>query len=240
MTENQDYKLCPYCSEEIKNEAIKCKHCKSSLLDIPVTEALGQAHIKNTSWQPVWMWVAVVAVIVFTIMVVYDLSSQQASQTQATATNSTQTTSPEVETEPVASITFSKIGESTTFNDWAYKLVDVEVHSALQSERARGQYVAFIFEMTNNAKIPREVGYMFQAEDDQGRVFKFDSTASLDHHQAFRTDSWHHDDIGPSFTATMAIVFDVPLDAKTVFVYPTDLREEDYTITAFFMHDIVN
>ena len=32
-------KKCPYCFEEIQDEAIKCKHCQSMLTEQPVAEA---------------------------------------------------------------------------------------------------------------------------------------------------------------------------------------------------------
>lgn len=31
---NDEYKLCPYCGEEIKVIAVKCKHCKSDLTEV--------------------------------------------------------------------------------------------------------------------------------------------------------------------------------------------------------------
>lgn len=30
-SEHKDYKLCPYCAEKVRYEAIKCKHCLSDL-----------------------------------------------------------------------------------------------------------------------------------------------------------------------------------------------------------------
>lgn len=59
----------------------------------------------------------------------------------------------------------------------------------------------------NNAKMEREVGGFFQAEDETGRVISFDSSASLSHHHAYKTDTWHYEGIGPSFNA----FFQLPL-----------------------------
>jgi hypothetical protein len=144
------------------------------------------------------------------------------------------------EVEEEAEAEFISINEITSFNEWDYKVIDVEIHKALDDERARGQYVVFIVEVTNNAKMEREVGCLFQVEDQEGRVFGFDSSASLNHHQSYRTDTWHLEDIGPSFTATMPIAFDVAEDVETLFLYPTDIREEDFKDTAIIMYEVVN
>ncbi len=241
MTDNPGYKLCPYCSEEIRVDAIKCKHCKSMLVE-PAANVPVQTNTKKPIWKLWWGWCIAALFLIIIIFASCGDSNQPSPQNQASTSDNAQdvASSPVGEPEPSPSLTFKEIGEATAFNDWAYKLINVEIHSNLDSERARGQYVAFIFEMTNNAKTPRDVGHMFQAEDDQERVFSFDSTASLGHHHEFRSDSWHLDDIGPSFSATMAIVFDVPLDTKTLFVYPIDIRDDEFANTAVFMYRMPN
>lgn len=39
-------KLCPYCAEEIKAAAMKCKHCQSDLPIVPAPVDTGSPHIK--------------------------------------------------------------------------------------------------------------------------------------------------------------------------------------------------
>ena len=147
---------------------------------------------------------------------------------------------PEPEPEPEIEITLAGIGETTSFAEWEYKVVDVEYHKTLRNERARGVFVVFIVEATNNSNVPRQIGRMFQVEDDQGRVFVFDSRASLGHHHTFDIDVWHHEDIGASFTGKMPIAFDIPEDVETLFFYPSDIRDEELDSTAIIMIEVEN
>lgn len=50
MSDERKVKKCPYCAEEILEEAIKCKHCKSDL-PTPDSDHLHQTlTIKNKTW----------------------------------------------------------------------------------------------------------------------------------------------------------------------------------------------
>ncbi len=67
-------KICPYCSEEIKATAIKCKHCFTMLDEsnqaIEINAAPIRERSKNASgsvWNKWWAWVCVITVIVFTV-----------------------------------------------------------------------------------------------------------------------------------------------------------------------------
>jgi len=40
----EKFKKCPFCAEEIKSDAIKCKHCKSNIEE---SQSLQQAEQKN-------------------------------------------------------------------------------------------------------------------------------------------------------------------------------------------------
>lgn len=133
--------------------------------------------------------------------------------------------------EEIAEKEFIGLKEKTAFREWEYKTVDIDIHEAISDEKARGQYVVLIMEMTNNAKMPREVGGFFQAEDDKGNVYNFDSSVSLAYHHEYQTDTWHYEEIGPTFTVKLPIVFDVSKDAELIYLYPVDITEEDFDET---------
>ncbi|MDP8218162.1 MAG: hypothetical protein P9M03_05500 [Candidatus Theseobacter exili] len=123
---------------------------------------------------------------------------------------------------PQDSTNLLKIGDELKYDDWQIIVKKIEFHNTLSDSIAKGKYIAAIVTFTNNALGERRVGSHFIVKDELGRTFKMDTSASLDHHFAFDTESWYLADIGSSFSATMAIVFDVPLDAKNIVMYPTD------------------
>jgi hypothetical protein len=235
-----DTKMCPYCGEDIKFEAIKCKHCQS-MLSKEDDQLVGAATARSTApkskkpiWQQWWAWVAAIVVLFIIMLAALGGSDNSTTSTPGSQqqTPSVQTTETETSKTPEDEIKFLAIGDTTTFADWEYKVLEVEYHNSIDDSRARGIYIVFIIEIKNNANMPREVGYTFShIVDDQGRMFELDTSASLDHHHTYSRDMWYLDDIGPSFSGIIPLAYDIPTDAKMAIFIPSDIREEDYATT---------
>gem|GEM_PF-3304769 len=126
---------------------------------------------------------------------------------------------------PVPPLTaVGNIGDTVSFADWDYKVLRVEQHNTLGTmftqNIAKGRYLVAIVEFRNRALFARQVGTNWVVVDSLGRRFDMDSSASLGHHHAFRTETWHLEDIGPSFSGVVAIAFDIPIDASNVILFP--------------------
>ena len=122
------------------------------------------------------------------------------------------------------------IGDKVSFDDWEYEVLEVGNHRSIGSLDANGQYIVNLIKITNNSEHTRSVGVdFFIAEDNLGNIYDFESTASLEHHHQFRTDTWHLEDIGHSYCAVMPIVFDVDRRASEIYVYPKNINERDYS-----------
>ncbi len=105
------------------------------------------------------------------------------------------------------------IDEKTSFDEWEYKVIDVQVYQILSD----------VFE-DHKARGSRQLGDFFRVEDRHGNIFDFDSGTSLAHHHMFKTDTWHYKNIGPTFTAIIPVAFDDPKEAEVLFLSP---REEE-------------
>ncbi len=213
----------------------------------PPTSAKPQQYREKPAQNKKIVWWVLAAALFALVVIIIVVSGGEDPVSEPAATPdeqaATDTEPPDVEEtepapEPEVEITLAEIGETTSFADWEYKVVDVEYHKTLRDERARGTYVVFMIEVTNNSNMPRQIGRMFQVEDDQSRVFAFDSSASLGHHHTFDIDVWHLEDIGASFTGIMPIAFDIPEDVETLFLYPSDIRDDELDSTAVIMVEV--
>lgn len=120
---------------------------------------------------------------------------------------------------------YLRVGDAANFAEWDYTVLKAETHQTLsgafETYIAKGKYVVAIVKFTNQALYEREVGTDYVVKDELGRIFTMDSSASLAYHNSFKTETWHLEDIGSSFSGTLALVFDVPVGAKNIVLYPT-------------------
>ena len=81
-----DTKMCPYCGEDIKVEAIKCKHCQSMLSaeDDALVGVAAKKPIKKKWWP--WAAVTAVAVVLLIIIVTLGIGDKDATTTSPGST----------------------------------------------------------------------------------------------------------------------------------------------------------
>lgn len=86
-------KKCPYCKEEIQEDAIKCKHCGSLLSKIP--------NEKITKKWYTWPWIWVAGIILIVIVIASVSGGNPKSSTLTPSTNKTSSQNINTNTEPV-------------------------------------------------------------------------------------------------------------------------------------------
>lgn len=89
-------KKCPYCKEEIQDDAIKCKHCGSLLSKIPNEEVL-----KNKQKWYKWPWVWVAGIILIVIVIASVSGGSHEPSISNSSTNNTNSQNVNTNTEPI-------------------------------------------------------------------------------------------------------------------------------------------
>jgi len=106
-------------------------------------------------------------------------------------------------------------GEVHTSHNWEFAVEETGTATTIGDEVAQGEYLMIVLQVKNLAPSEQQLGSrIFTFNDAQGRTYEMDTGASLEYHQTFRTDAWYLEDIGPSLTGTIPVLFDVATDAS--------------------------
>ena len=106
-------------------------------------------------------------------------------------------------------------GQVHSSGNWEFAIEEISTSTSIGDEVAQGEFLMIILQVKNLAPSEQELGSrIFALKDAQGRTYEMDTDASLEYHQTFRTNAWHLEDIGPSLTGTIPVLFDVATDAS--------------------------
>jgi hypothetical protein len=142
-----DTKMCPYCGEDVKFEAIKCKHCQSMLSEednalvgaaatVPARSRQAAPKIKKPIWKRWWAWAAVIIV-----LFIFVASSGGEDNNSSTTTPSSSTSTAQGETPAPAAVPMV-----VTTDD----LIDDLRDNALKASNTyKDQYVELTGELSN-------------------------------------------------------------------------------------------
>jgi hypothetical protein len=113
-------------------------------------------------------------------------------------------------------------GDSRAVLDWAFAVTEVSTASSIGDVVPRGQYLILILVARNDGQTPRVFGSdLLVVRDATGRTYEMDTDASLGYYQAFDTDAWHLETLGPSLIGTIPVVFDVSPDCTGLSLHAT-------------------
>jgi hypothetical protein len=147
-----DTKLCPYCGEEVKTEAKKCKHCHS-MLDSEQVQARQQTAptarpvaqptaAKKPIYKRWWAWVAAIVVLFLFIASSGSGDKNSATSTPASTTSTVQNEAPAVVVPMV--VTTDKLIDDLRDNalkaSGTYKDQHVELTGKLSNIDSSGKY----------------------------------------------------------------------------------------------------
>jgi uncharacterized membrane protein YvbJ len=147
-----DTKLCPYCGEEVKAEAKKCKYCHSMLENEPAQARQQAAPTARPAAQPTaakkpiykrwWAWVAAIVVLFLFIASSGSGDKNPATSTPASTTSTVQNETPAVVVPMV--VTTDKLIDDLRDNalkaSGTYKDQHVELTGKLSNIDSNGKY----------------------------------------------------------------------------------------------------
>jgi len=125
----------------------------------------------------------------------------------------------EIETEEATKINIEPLpqGEFVSAPGWDYRVTEAKARKTIGEYTARGMYIVALVEIKNTSDSAKQLGSdLFKAEDAQGRIYDMDSSVSLEYYQEYDLGLWHLDDLGPSLSDVVAVVFEVANDATNI------------------------
>lgn len=125
------------------------------------------------------------------------------------------------------------IGESTSYDNWTYSVVDVSFHENIAHNTARGQFVVAYVRAKNNTDGERRLGEgFFVVEDEIGKIYSMCNAASYIYSSQNKFEFEYRSLIGPDAYATVPYAFDVPTDVNKLIMFPPNIRESDLNGTS--------
>jgi hypothetical protein len=108
-------------------------------------------------------------------------------------------------------------GDSVSVPGWDYKVTEAKAQKTIGEYTARGIYVVALVEIKNTSDSAKQLGTdLFKAEDEQGRIYTMDSSVSLEYYHEYDLNLWHYEDLGPSLSDVVPVVFEVAEDATNI------------------------
>ena len=128
-------------------------------------------------------------------------------------------------------IPFLYHNETTTYNNWEYRVVDVK-HEGRIGYTPRGIFVVALVRVQNLGKTARSLGDGFFTVEDENEIsYQLHFGASTTYSRLNNMESNHRSTIQPSSFATVPVAFDVPEDTKRLIMYPPNITEAELQVT---------
>jgi len=130
-------------------------------------------------------------------------------------------------------IPFVYYNETTTYNNWEYRVVDVKHESGtIGGYRPSGTFVIALVRVQNLGKAARSLGDgFFTAEDEKEISYQMRHRISYLYRFGNNMENDHRCNIQPSSFATIPIVFDVPEGTRRLIMYPPNITEAELQVT---------